>query len=286
MAQATSTQRTQGQQSSFRNDLAHEARLVDFALMTLVPVILVAVYALPRETREELTFDITAPSLVAAFSSHFVHLDGLHLLGNLTVYLPAVLVAYLLCALSGRRQLFRITFVTLLVAFPLALSAMQLAFPRERFIFGFSGINAGFVGLASFALTGYIGANISERADERYAPALLFFVVGLIALAAVPPRGFRVEIGAAAIGLGLLYVAIALYRQGIPSRQDVREAMDNPGYFEVAGAGFGLLVGYPIVAFQDVVIPGGGVVDVYIHLLGFSLAFIVVFSFVFVIEEG
>jgi hypothetical protein len=285
MAQATSSQQTQGQQSSFRTDLAHETRVVDFALMTLVPVVLVAVYALPRGMREDFTFDITAPSLTSAYVSHFVHLDGLHLLGNLTVYLPAVLVAYLLCALSDRRQLFRITFVTLLVAFPFALSAMQLAFPRERFVFGFSGINAGFVGLASFALTGYIGATISERADERYAPALLFFAVGLIALISVPSRGFRLEIGAAAIGLGLAYIGIALYRQGAPSRQDVREAMDNPGYFEVAGAGFGLLVGYPFVAFQDVVVPGSGLIDVYVHLLGFSLAFIVVFAFVFVIDD-
>jgi hypothetical protein len=39
----------------------------------------------------------------------------------------------------------------------------------------------------------------------------------------------------------------------------------------------------PFVAFQDAVVPESGVVDVYVHLLGASLAFIVLFAYVFVI---
>ena len=268
----------------FRSTLADVVHVSDLLAIGLVPLVLAAVAALPRATLEGLTFDVTEPSVVTAYASHFVHLDAVHLLGNLSVYFPAVLVAYLLCVLSGRRRLFVITFVTLLVAFPFALSAMQLVFPRERFVFGFSGINAGFVGLACFALPGYLGANVSAKVDERYAPALLFVVVGLAALLSLPERGFRIEVAAGALGLAAAYVAVGLYRQGAPTLAEIRSAVDTPGYFELAGAGFGLLVGYPFVAFQDAVVPQGGVVDIYVHVLGFCLAFIVVFVFVFVSE--
>ena len=284
MSLVTDRQAGQVREGGFRSRLAREAHVPDLLAIGLVAIVLAAVSALPRATLEGLTFDVTEPSVVTAYASHFVHLDAVHLLGNLSVYLPAVLVAYLLCVMSGRRRLFLITFVTLLIAFPFALSAMQLVFPRERFVFGFSGINAGFVGLACFALPGYLGATISARFDERYAPALLFVVVGLAAVLALPERGFRFEVAAAALGLALVYFGVGVRRQGVPTLRDVKAAVNSPGYFELAGAGFGLLVGYPFVAFQDAVVPQGGVVDVYVHVLGFSLAFIVVFVFVFVSE--
>jgi hypothetical protein len=280
--------RTSAHERGFVEDALTEARRIDLALMMAVPVVLLAVYSLPRSTLEGFAFDTTSPTLVGAYASHFVHLQGFHLLGNLTVYVPVVGVAYLLCILSGRRQLFRISFVTLLVAFPIALSSMQIIFPRPRLIFGFSGINAGFAGMACFVYTGYLQRNITPRADERYAPTVLFVAMGLIALLALPAEAFRLEIGAASLALAAIYVGVALYRQGIPSTDDIREAVDRPGYFETAGAGLGLIVGYPFVAFQDAVVPESGVVDVYVHLLGASLAFIVLFAYVFVIrsEEG
>ncbi|MFB6224092.1 MAG: hypothetical protein ABEH86_10540 [Haloarcula sp.] len=275
--------RTNEHERGFLQDALSEARRFDLALIAAVPVLLLAVYALPQSRLEGLVFNTTAPSLVTAYASHFVHLDGFHLLGNLVVYLPVVGIAYLLCILSHRRQLFRVTFVILLVAFPIALSAMQLIFPRDRLIFGFSGINAGFVGLACFALAGYISVNISQRADERYAPVLFFVAAGLITLISLPARAYRFEISTASLALAVVYLGFAISQKGMPTVADLRAATDRPGYFEAAGAGFGLLVGYPFVAFQDVVVPGSGVLDVYIHLLGFSLAFIIVFAYVFVV---
>jgi hypothetical protein len=276
--------RTDAHERGFLADALGEARWADVALIGAVPALLLVVYALPRSTLEGLVLDTTSPSLVAAYVSHFVHLDGFHLLGNLTVYVPAAAVGYLLCILSERRRLFRIGFVTLLLAFPVALSSMQLVFPRPRLIFGFSGINAGFAGMACFAFVGYLRTNVTPRAEDRYAPTLLFFIMGLIALVALPTDAFRFEIGAGSFSLAAVYVGVALYRQGVPTADDIRAAVNRPGYFETAGAGFGLIVGYPFVAFQDAVVPGGSVLDVYVHLLGASLAFIVLFAYVFVIE--
>ena len=279
----THTIRTREHEQGFVEDTRNQIHWVDLALITVVPLLLVVVYALPRSTLEQFVFDTTSPTLVAAYTSHFVHMDGFHLLGNLTIYFPVVGVAYLLCLLSNRRQLFWVSFITLVVGFPIALSSMQLIFPRERLIFGFSGINAGFAGMACFVFTGYLRTNITPRAQERYAPTMLFIAMGLIALVALPRAAYQFEISAAAFALAVSYIAIALYRQGIPTKDDIRAAASRPGYFETAGAGLGLIVGYPFVAFQDAVVPESGVFDIYIHLLGTSLAFIVLFTYVFVL---
>lgn len=278
------TDHTQPRAAPFGEAFGRAVRVPDLGVLTGIAGVLVAVYALDRATRETLVFDTTAPTVTTAFTSHFVHLSELHLVGNLAVYLPAVSIAYLLCVLSGRRQLFWTALVTLLVVFPFALSGLQLVFPRERLIYGFSGITAGIVGLAGFALVGYLRETVAPGIGDEYAPAVLFGMAGATALIALPDRAWRVEIGLGALALGLLYVGGAVRGQGLPSRERLQAALGRPGYLEVAGAGAGLLVGYPFVAFQEAVVPGGGVVDVYVHLLGYALAFIVVFAFVFLSE--
>jgi len=268
----------------FGEALRRSVRPTDLLGLAGIAGALVAVQALGRGTRESLAFDTTAPTAATAYTSHFVHLTDLHLIGNLAVYVPAVLIAYLLCVLSGRRQLFWTALVTLLVAFPFALSALQLVFPRERLLYGFSGITAGIVGLAGVALVGYLRETIVPGIGDEHAPAILFAMAGATALIALPDRAWRVEIGVGGLALALLYVGGAVRTQGLPGRERLRAALGRPGYLELAGAGAGLLVGYPFVAFQEAVVPGGGVIDVYVHLLGYALAFIVVFAFVFVSE--
>ena len=273
----------------FGEALRRAVRLTDLLVLVGIAGALVAVHALKRGTRESLAFDTTAPTVATAFTSHFVHLTDLHLIGNLAVYVPAVSIAYLLCVLSGRRQLFLTALVTLLVVFPFALSGLQLVFPRERLIYGFSGITAGIVGLAGFALVGYLRETIAPWIGDEYAPAILFAMTGATALIALPDRAWRVEIGLGALALGAAYAGGAARGEGLLDRARMQAALGRPGYPELAGTAAGLLVGYPFVAFQEAVVPGGGVVDVYVHLLGYALAFIVVFAFVFlsrVLEDG
>jgi len=276
------TVRTNAGEQGFVEDVLEHAHRSDIALISAIPVLLVAVSRLPSATLEQFAFDTTQPTLLTAFASHFVHMDALHLAGNLSVYCFVVGIPYVLCILSNRRRFFLLSFLTLVLAFPIVLSSMQLLFPREQLILGFSGINAGFAGMACFVFTGYLRTNITPRAEERYAPVFFFLTTGLIALITLPAVAFRFEIAAASFALAVVYVAVALRRQGMPTRADVRRAANRPGYFETAGAALGLIVGYPFVAFQDVVILQNGVLNVYIHLLGSSLAFTLLFTYVFV----
>lgn len=271
---------------SFRTAVKTGGSGLDAGLVALVALVLVGVFLLPEATREGLVFDRASPTLLTAYTSHFVHLHDAHLLGNLSVYLVVVPVTYLLCVLGGRRQLFRITFVTLLAAFPFALSAMQLVFPREREILGFSGINAGFFGLLCLAWLVYTGRRFIGRNSLRYGPAVLFLTTGVIALVALPARAWRFEIAAGSIALGILYLLVWFSRDGGPSLERIREGFSRPGYAELAGAGFGLIVAYPFVGFHEALTVETGVVDAYVHLLGYALAFIVVYAYVVITDDG
>jgi len=270
----------------FRQVLLAEVRLFDLLLLALVPAVLVGAFQFPSTTRTDLAFAVSEPTVVTAYTSYFTHLAWSHLLGNLLVYLVVAPLSYLLLAASGRQQLFRWSFLTFVAAFPFALTVLQLIFPRARVLLGFSGLNAAFFGLLSVAVVSYAGTTLSAGIDERDAPVLLFFTIALIALVALPPWAWRVEIALFSAGLGVVHLAAAVAVSGIPSRDALRAAIDSPGYFELAGGSLGVVFAYPLVGFQSTVVDGVGVVDVYVHLLGYCLAFIVVYVFVVVVDPG
>lgn len=260
-----------------------EIRILDLAALVAVPVALVVVFALPPSVREQFVFERGAPTVRAAYLSHFVHQQQVHLIGNLAVYIIVAPMTYLLCVLAGRRLLFRATFVTLFTVFPFALSVMQLLFPRQREILGFSGLNAGLFGLLCVAWVAYVAEQFLRSELMQYAPALLFVICGAIALITLPDRAWRLEIGLGSLAIGFGYVLLWTVNNR-PNGAALRRNLNRPGYAELAGAGLGLIVSYPFVGFRDVVTVGTGVVDVYIHLLGFALAFIVVYVYLIVVE--
>lgn len=268
----------------FLRDVSEQVRPSELLLLAVVPVVLVAVALLPESTRGALAFDTADPEVVAAFTAHYVHFNEVHLYGNLVIYAVVATLAYLLAILSGRRQVFVAGFLTLLVVFPFALSGMQLAFPRERAVLGFSGLNAALFGLLSLLVVSYARAVFSDHLEEQYAPALLFITLGLIAFVTLPARAWRFELTLVSLLVGFGYVGVLVSRVGIPSLSAVRAALDRPGYIELFGASLGAVFAYPFVGFQEAVVLGDAVTDVYVHLLGYATAFIVAFVFVVVID--
>lgn len=270
--------------AGFRRAVSKQARPTDLTAIMAVALVLVGLFALEPTTQRSLVFETGQPTLRAAYFAHFVHRQQFHLLGNVLVYLVVVPVTYLLCILGGRRQLFRVTFVMLFSIFPLVLSLMQLLFPRQREVLGFSGINAGFFGLLCVAWALYTGRHFFDEPSPRYAPALLFAVAGAVALITLPARAWRLEIAAASLALSLGYLAAWLASSGRPTPAAIHEGFDRFGYAELAGAGFGLIVSYPFIGFRAVVTVETGVLDVYIHLLGFALTFMIVYAYEMLVE--
>ena len=256
---------------------------VDLLLLAGVPIVLLGVFVLPLQVREQLVFEVTDPTVLDAYVSHYVHLDQSHLFGNLLVYALVGPVTYPLSVLSGRRWLFRRALLTFLLVFPLVLSRMQQLFPRERILFGFSGINAALFGLLTFVLVSYVSTHLSSSIDESDAPALLFFMLSLITVIAVPSRAWMEEITLVSVGIGLIYVVALLLCVGVPDWRSIVDGWGG-GRAEIALIGAGVLLLFPFVGFHQTFTGDGGVYDLYAHFLGYALAFIVMYIVTVIVD--
>ena len=194
---------------------------VDLLLLAGVPIVLLGVFVLPLQVREQLVFEVTDPTVLDAYVSHYVHLDQSHL-------------------------------------------------------FGFSGINAALFGLLTFVLVSYVSTHLSSSIDESDAPALLFFMLSLITVIAVPSRAWMEEITLVSVGIGLIYVVALLLCVGVPDWRSIVDGWGG-GRAEIALIGAGVLLLFPFVGFHQTFTGDGGVYDLYAHFLGYALAFIVMY---------
>ena len=266
----------------FRQDLLDSARAVDVVVLCAVPAVLLAVFTLPAETRRSLAFAYADPTLLTAFTAHYVHLQTGHLTGNLAGYGLLAGVGYALAVLGRRRRLFLTALVTFLLAFPLVLSALNLAVPRNALGFGFSGINMAFLGLLPLLLWGYARERFVPNASVRPLPAVFFLLVGWIALLALPVSATGVGVAGlatavAVLSLGVVYALSTGVGPRLPTRDWLQTVMSQSGYGDLFVACLVLVAAYPIVGFPADPTGTGRVVNVYVHLLGFCLAFIVSF---------
>jgi len=268
--------------SGFRRELVAGVRLVDLLALAAVPVVLGAVFALPESTRRSLAFAYTDPTVRTAFTAHYVHLDVDHLAGNVAGYVVLAGVGYALAVLAGCRRFFMVALATFLAAFPVVLSALNLAVPRNAISFGFSGINMAFAGLLPLLLGVYARERFFPEASIRALPAVFFPLVGWMAFLALPvspgsldePGLAGLATAVAGILLGLLYASSTGVRIQRALRDGVRAAISNPGYGDLFAIGVALVVGYPVVGFPGDPTGPDSVVNLYVHLLGFCLAFI------------
>lgn len=178
--------------------------------------------------------------------------------------------------------MFHAATVTFLLAFPLALSALNLALPRPHVGFGFSGIAMAFLGLLPLVLAAAVEERFPRTEATLRAPGL--FLVGLVVNAwfAVPPSGSRV----------LLVVAVAVaalvHLPWIPTATELRRGVRWLATTERGGlvlAGLVALLLVPLAAFPSNPASRNTVLNVYSHFLGYCLGFIVPYAAVQVTER-
>ncbi|MEF8808449.1 hypothetical protein [Natronomonas sp.] len=258
----------------FLGVLRKRTRLGDIALLLSVPLVLVWVFSLPLATRESLVFAYTDPTLLTAYTSAFVHLDSMHLLVNVGGYLLVAPLAYVLSALGGHRRRFFVAFAVFLVVFPVALSYLNLAFVRPSVGYGFSGVLLAFVGYLPIALADYVEAqfDVDVRANRSLAPALFF--VGLALAAMLSVRSLVTAGLAVAALLSALLYALPAFDGRTRLRSNVRAAAGMTGHFELFTVAVVAFVAFPFVAFPADSAGDGTVVNLYVHLLGYALAFV------------
>lgn len=266
--------------------MAHDHRLVslqDLLVLATVPAVLVGVFLLPNSTRMGYVLAYADPTVLTAFSMHFVHLDVGHLLTNLIVYLLVVPVAYLESRRANRRELFWAAFVTFLLVLPFALSGLNLLFDRPAIGFGFSGINMAFLGLLGLFLIAGAGHRPGRTTSVHHAPGLFFAGTGLMATLAVPDPRIRLGLVAAATLAACLYL-IEL-GDGAPIRARLETALRSDG-LDLTVAGLAVFLFVPFAAFPTNPAEAGQVLNLYTHFLGYGLGFIAPYATVSILEVG
>lgn len=254
----------------------------DVLLLAAVPTVLVAVFALPQAVKWRLAFRYTEPTVTAAFASHFVHLSSLHLLVNLVGVLLVVPTGYLLSASSARRGQFLTAFVTFVFAFPFALSGLNLVFVRPTVGVGFSGVVLAFVGYLGIAVMDFWGEWYDAPVDGRDSAWLFFLAIALLA--------FDVTVYGPAVAFLALLASALFLRDLVPSlgrerlaRVGSRLVADTGG--ELAGFAIVVFLVYPTASITTTPDTANGIVNVYTHLLGFCLGYIVTYVLILIDRE-
>lgn len=270
--------RSQREPIAVRASIRDAVEPVDILLLAAVPVVLVSVYLLPLSTRRTLVLAYVEPTPVTAFTSHFVHLDLSHLGVNVLTYLVLVPVIYLMCLLSGNRGRFWSVFVTIVFAFPFAVSALNVALVRPRIGLGFSSLLMAFLGFLPIAFVWFVGSHFDPRLDLEHAPALFFVGTGLIALLAVPAPLVAATIAAGSAVTASIFAPgrpVVFHRTSIAA---LRRAAGQSVSIDLAVMSVIIYVLLPVAAFPSDPVTSSGILNLYGHQIGFCLGFIVPYA--------
>lgn len=254
---------------------------IDLLLLVLVPILLAAIHFLvPPGMEERFVLRPGAVTPLTLFSAALFHLGLDHLLGNLAAYVIGAGYAYLLCLRIGERRWFWFATVSLVLGLPVLVNWTSILLMNGVIggwmapMRGFSGVSAGFGGLAYVALLIFV----NEWSDRRTAVfvglgvmLLLLWEVLMIYAEGFPTAGTAAML----IGVGLTLGGVALrwVQYGHPSTRAEWRSV----------AGIGLVVLWMVVVLGVLVVgmfPADLVVDgrftnIFAHTAGFVFGVVI-----------
>lgn len=262
----------------FTETVRREGRVYDLVALVAPLAVLGVVFALPRETRLAYALVYLQPTVTTAYTMHFVHFEFEHLATNLLGYGLLVPTLYLVSLRARRRYWFYVALVSVFVAYPLALSGLNLLFARPRVGFGFSGLNMAFLGTLPVLLAA-LGREVTGSVDHDDAPILFFLGTGLVGTLAAMQEPRALTVG---VTLGTTGAAVAYGYRLVRRTDGVRDALvgfaQRPGDFELVVVGVAVFFGVLLAGFPLDPASEGRVLNVYLHFLGYALGFIVPYT--------
>jgi hypothetical protein len=235
-------------------------------LTVFVELLLLAFFLIPQPYKDDMVLHRDHISVINLWTGHFVHVDTIHLLGNMALF--AALAAFLLAVLAWQERLpsFRWLLGVNLLAVPPALSVVWIPmnvylFPTVARSLGFSGVNAAFVGSFVLALAAHVCGRLGVGLRHAFMPLMM--------LALVPAA----LIASASLLVTTLVVAVAAGY----SVYLIRIVLKNPGVGRGAFALCALLALPPLLSlllFPLSLASDGSVVNIMIHYFGLVAGYV------------
>jgi hypothetical protein len=128
----------------------------DLIIIFMIPVALFLLFLLPNNLKEMLVLHKDYSNVYDIFTTNFIHKEFNHLIGNVIVYIGAILLLYFLLLALNKKDLFYKLFIVNLSIVPVLISLIWI--PVNRFIWtgppeslGFSGIVSSICGMVVYA---------------------------------------------------------------------------------------------------------------------------------------
>lgn len=254
--------------------LFENTRRIDIVTLGIVPMILLLGFTLPAATQRNLIFDYQAPTILTAYSNHFMHISLVHLLVNLLGYGLIVAVTYALAMAANRRMQFFTVYLVFHLSIPFALSGMGLIWGWTGFRIGYSGILMAFLGYLPIVLLEFVGTQFGLPVNQSRSSWLFLLIVAMAAFLALPPF-FAIPVVVAAL-LYFLVFNLYIWRHfdfGLLS--DFSKRLSVPGNIELVIIGGIVAFFYPFIAFSNNLVGAMGTLNVYTHGLGLCLGYLI-----------
>ena len=242
------------------------------AVAAVVPALLIGLHLLvPDGVRTALVLQHGDPDPLEFLTAAYVHSSVPHLRNNVTGYVAAIVMAYLLCLEAGRRRWFLATLGVVLVVVPVFVNLVSYvtfagAFPAAPSTRGFSAVVAATGGFVYVSLLVLLRTAYSKE-TATFAGAVIFLILLVtfyfLHASVVEPLLLA---GASASAL-LCLAALAVSVRG-------RLPRDRSGWTRLGAESVpvvlvtALLVAFVIGLFPQRVVVDGMVINIYAHWLG------------------
>ncbi|WP_311174184.1 hypothetical protein [Halobellus ordinarius] len=161
---------------------------------------------------------------------------------------------------------------TILTIYPTLLSYLELAVPLQRTVIGFSGLNMALLGYTLVEFSTFLQNSITRRLRVENAPRFFFPVLSFILARYADSTVAFVVLGVSLLITVLYWLPFLLsLRSAIAG---TKEIFDRPGYFELAVVSTLTITGFIVAGFPQRPTVDSGFLNIYSHLLGFSIGFI------------
>lgn len=243
-----------------------------FVVVAVVPGLLIALHLLlPETARTSLVLQHGDPDPIEFLTAAYVHSNVPHLRNNVTGYVAAIVMAYLLCLEAGRRRWFVATFGVVLVIIPVFVNLVSYvtfagAFPAAPSTRGFSAVVAATGGFVYVSLLVLLRTAYSKE-TTTFAGAVIFLVLlvtfYLLHVSVIEPL---LLVGASASALLCLAALAVSVRGRLPRTRAgwLRLGTESVPVALVTA----LLVAFVVGLFPQRVVVDGMVINVYAHWLG------------------